>query len=34
MVTKSGTVKKPTEDIIDSIWVARFLKNEIENNNI
>jgi hypothetical protein len=30
MVTKSGTVKKPTEDIIDSIWVARFLKNEIE----
>jgi hypothetical protein len=34
MVTKSGTVKKPTEDIIDSIWVARFLKNEIENDNI
>jgi len=34
MVTKGGTVKKPTEDIIDSIWVARFLKNEIENNNI
>jgi hypothetical protein len=30
MVTKSGTVKKPTEDIIDSIWVARFLKSEIE----
>jgi hypothetical protein len=30
MVTKSGTVKKPTEDIIDSIWVARFLKNELE----
>ena len=30
MVTKSGTVKKPTEDIIDSIWVARFLKHEIE----
>lgn len=30
MVTKGGTVKKPTEDIIDSIWVARFLKNEIE----
>jgi hypothetical protein len=34
MVTKSGTVKKPTEDIIDSIWVARFLKNEVESNNI
>jgi len=30
MVTKSGTVKKPTEDIIDSIWVARFLKSELE----
>ena len=30
MVTKSGTVKKPTEDIIDSIWVAKFLKSELE----
>lgn len=30
MVTKSGTVKKPTEDIIDSIWVARFLNSVLE----
>ena len=30
MVTRSGTVKKPTEDIIDSIWVAKFLKSELE----
>lgn len=28
IITKSGTVKKPIEDIIDSIWVAKFLEKE------
>ena len=30
-VTPKGVVKKPIEDMIDSIWVAKFLKNTVIN---
>ena len=32
--TKSNIVKKPIEDIVDSIWVAKFLKYNIENEKL
>ena len=32
--TKSGVVKKPIEDIVDSVWVAKFLKYTIENEKL
>jgi len=34
IVTSSGVVKKPIEDIVDSIWIAKFLKESIENVQI
>jgi hypothetical protein len=30
-VTPKGVVKKPIEDMIDSVWVAKFLKNTVIN---
>ena len=31
MITSKGIVKKPIEDMVDSIWVAKFLKDTIIN---
>lgn len=31
MITPKGIVKKPIEDMVDSIWVAKFLKDTIVN---
>ena len=30
-VTPKGVVKKPIEDMVDSIWICKFLKHQVEN---
>lgn len=30
-VTPKGVIKKPIEDMVDSIWICKFLKHQVEN---